>query len=197
MASLATTAFQLETTSTALQSLPTGAYLVHATNCLGEWGAGFALELRGIFPGAYVEYRAYCDSFKTNAEARFATRDLVGRCYIIPPQDEDVAAGAPRLSIVCLFSSHGYGRANRAKGKPGLDRPPLVLSQTKQALDDFRKQLDQRSRSDEGCPFPEVYSPMFNSGAFKVPWAKTSALIRECFKGWEGRWIVLEPPSRK
>ncbi|KAH7041149.1 uncharacterized protein B0I36DRAFT_344778 [Microdochium trichocladiopsis] len=186
-------AFHLESASATLRSLPTGSYLVHATNCLGEWGAGFALELRGIFPGAYLQYRTYCDDFKTSAEARYASRDLVGHCYIIPPQDADIAAGAPEISIVCLFTSHGYGRPNKAKAKPGVDRPALVLGETKQALRHFREQLDGLGSAHD----LRVYSPMFNSGAFKVPWAKTSDLIRQSFDGWQGRWIVLEPPPRK
>jgi ADP-ribose 1''-phosphate phosphatase len=39
-----------------------------------------------------------------------------------------------------------------------------------------------------------IYSPMFNSGAFKVPWSKTEELIMEVFDGWTGAWIVLAPP---
>ena len=178
----------------ALRSLPKGSYLVHATNCLGEWGAGFALELRGIFPGAYLQYRTHCDSFKASAEARYATRELVARCHIIPPQDSDVAAGAPEIFIVCLFTSHGYGRANKARAKPGVDRPVQVLSQTKQALSRLRAQLEEHGESDANI---KIYSPMFNSGAFKIPWQKTVELIRQSFNGWEGQWFVLEPPPRK
>lgn len=39
-----------------------------------------------------------------------------------------------------------------------------------------------------------VYSPMFNSGAFKVPWERTEALIIEIFEGWDNEWILLAPP---
>jgi len=36
---------------------------------------------------------------------------------------------------------------------------------------------------------------MFNSGAFRVPWEQTEALIRDEFRGWPGRWAVLAPPG--
>lgn len=69
-----------------------------------------------------------------------------------------------------------------------------VLSQTRRALDGFRAQLDERGENDVSV---KIYSPMFNSGAFKVPWQKTSDLIRQSFGGWEGQWFVLEPFPRK
>lgn len=205
--------FVLDRKAVLLRNLPSNTFLIHATNCLGEWGAGIALELRGIFPGAYRQCRAHCDSFRNQRAAGQASlypprEGLAGTCHIISPQESDVAAGAPRVFIVCVFTSYGFGRANPAKGKPGLDRPARVLDQTASSLHDFREQLAQlapppheseiRRTSDaewsEGGRGIAVYSPMFNSGAFKVPWEKTQHLIEQQFAGWQGQWTVLEPP---
>ncbi len=48
---------------------------------------------------------------------------------------------------------------------------------------------------EDAAASPVVYSPMFNSGAFRVPWEQTEALIRDEFRGWPGRWVVLAPPG--
>lgn len=194
--------FTLAEVALPLRSLPPDTFLVHATNCLGQWGAGIALELRGIFPAAFAVYKTFCDSFKPNGEARYAARTLAGRCLIIPPQETDIARGAPTVYVVCVFTSYGYGRANRPLGKPGLDGPSKVLEQTALALEDFRKQLDGDSWKGAGhtaslSPGGDglvVYSPRFNSGAFKVPWEQTEAMINATFRDWSGRWIVLTPP---
>ncbi|CAJ2506444.1 Uu.00g005740.m01.CDS01 [Anthostomella pinea] len=107
----------VHTTSMPLRSLPGNTFFVHATNCLGEWGSGITAQLKAIFPAAFTNYHTYCDSLKQTSETRYATReDIVGRCLIIPPQESDVAAGAPRVHIVCLFTSYGYGRASAAQG---------------------------------------------------------------------------------
>jgi len=200
-------AFSLTRTTTTLplRSLPQGAYLAHATNCLGEWGAGFALELRSIFPAAFRVYLDFCDSFKRpSSSAPYPSRDLAGRCLVIPPQEADVAAGAPRVFIVCLFTSYGYG-AKRGD-KPGRDGVKTILEQTSSTLREMRTLLEgevaqkedrgSSSDSDKGAldAGVVVYSPMFNSGAFKVPWERTEALIHDVFKDWTGKWIVLTPP---
>ncbi|KAI0013877.1 hypothetical protein F4779DRAFT_613155 [Xylariaceae sp. FL0662B] len=197
----------LTRTTLPLQSLPRNAFLVHATNCLGEWGSGIAAELRRLFPAAFEVYRSRCESCKPRPSARYPTRDLAGRCLIIPPQDADVAAGAPSVSVVCLFTSYGYGRANNATGKPGRDATATILQQTERALASFRRQLRERegAEGDAGVGAEGgggggrahgivVYSPRFNSGAFRVPWEKTERLIKETFADWEGRWFVLAPP---
>lgn len=94
---------------------------------------------------------------------------------------------------MCLFTSYGYSRADPAKGKPGRDTPGKILERARTSLAAFREQLGSEKGSGEGGM--AVYSPMFNSGAFKVPWDKTAALIEECLEGWDGRWTVLTPPS--
>ncbi len=172
--------FELTASKIAITDLPQSAYLLHATNCLATWGAGIAAELAAVFPAACERYRAFCHAAKLAPP--------VGRCLVIPPQDADTAAGAPAVHIVCLFTSHGYGRPNRARGNPGRDGVDIILRQTETALWDLRDVLE----GEEGAA---IYSPMFNSGAFKVPWERTAELIERVFDGWRGRWFIMEPPS--
>ncbi|TPX06823.1 uncharacterized protein E0L32_002319 [Thyridium curvatum] len=183
----------LQSTNLTLRTLPANSYLVHATNCLGVWGFGIAAELGRMYPAARKEYEEFCRAAAENASQRWPPRDaLIGRCLVIPPQESDVAKGSPRVSIVCLFTSHGYGRASKVSGKPGRDSPSAILAATRRALVGFREQLDAERGRAEGCL---VYSPFFNAGAFKVPWEKTARVIEEEFKGWGGKWLVLTPPK--
>ncbi|EOO03329.1 putative adp-ribose 1 -phosphate phosphatase protein [Phaeoacremonium minimum UCRPA7] len=160
------------------------------------WGAGIAAELATIFPAACEVYKTFCNDAKADESERWPPRSLAGQCLIIPPQESDVAAGAPRVSIVCVFTSYGYGRANPAKGKPGKDTAATILRQTRTSLAELRRQLDELKGKQRSKEEPMIiYSPRFNSGAFKVPWTQTEAVIKEKFEGWQGKWIVLEPPS--
>ncbi|KAM5378786.1 hypothetical protein ACJZ2D_004259 [Fusarium nematophilum] len=174
-AQIASPAFALEQTIlNAIRSLPTNTYFVHATNCIAEWGAGIAAELAVVFPAS-----------------------LGGRCLVIPPQPADVARGAPNIHIICLFTSCGYGRPNRATGKPGKDNTGKILAQTEAALKEMRVQLEAeaeaKKRQEENAIV--IYSPMLNSGALRVPWGRTAAVIEKSFEGWDGCWLVLEPPK--
>ncbi|EMT65744.1 ADP-ribose 1''-phosphate phosphatase [Fusarium odoratissimum] len=153
---MASPIFILETTSlNAIRSLPSDIYLVHATNCIAEWGAGIAAELATVFPAACKEYKRFCNA-------------------TIP-------------------DGYGYGRANPRTGKPGKDGAGKILAQTRAALKEMRVQLEA-GREQESDGKPVIYSPMFNSGAFKVPWESTSRLIEEEFKGFESRWLIMAPP---
>lgn len=194
---MADSQFTLSTKKVSLRELPPGSYLLHATNCIATWGAGIAAELAAIFPAACAEYKMFCNAAKADASERWPPRSLAGQCLIIPPQEPDVAAGAPRVSIVCLFTSYGYGRANPAQGKPGKDTAATILRQTRTALAELRRQLGELKAEEDAREEPvDIYSNRFNSGAFKVPWEQTEAAIKEKFKGWQGgKWIVLEPPS--
>lgn len=64
--------------------------------------------------------------------------------------------------------------------------------QTRSALRDFRAQLEQMG--EERQKEIVIWSPKFNSGAFKVPWEETESLIEEVFAGWAGKWYVMQPP---
>ncbi|UNI19241.1 ADP-ribose 1''-phosphate phosphatase [Purpureocillium takamizusanense] len=218
--------FALESASIPLRDLPADSYLVHATNCIATWGAGIAAEMADIFPAACREYQRFCveevlhgpetssqQQQQQHRRRRWPTSQspIAGRCLVIPPQDDDVRAGAPRVHIVCLFTSNGFGRADPARGKPGRDAPGRILEQTARSLKEFRTALERAASSSSAVPAaqtdepagsgsgdaasPVVYSPMFNSGAFRVPWEQTQALIRGEFRGWRGRWVVLAPPG--
>ncbi|CVL04782.1 uncharacterized protein FMAN_12861 [Fusarium mangiferae] len=189
---MASPIFVLETTPlNAIRSLPSDIYLVHATNCIAEWGAGIAAELATVFPAACKQYKTFCNTTIPDA-SMWPSRSLAGKCYIIPPQASDTARGAPRIHMVCLFTSYGYGRANPRTGKPGKDGAAKILAQTRAALKEMRVQLEERGQEAEATPV--IYSPMFNSGAFKVPWESTSRLIEEEFEGFDGQWLIMAPP---
>ncbi|KAK7579238.1 hypothetical protein V3481_015041 [Fusarium oxysporum f. sp. vasinfectum] len=86
-----------------------------------------------------------------------------------------------------------YWRADPRTGKPGKDGAGKILAQTRAALKEMRVQLEA-GREQESDGTTVIYSPMFNSGAFKVPWESTSRLIEEEFKGFESRWLIMAPP---
>ncbi|KAI3336920.1 hypothetical protein HD806DRAFT_22561 [Xylariaceae sp. AK1471] len=141
---------------------------------------------------------------KPSPDTEYPSRDLAGYYLVIPLQRADVAAGAPGVSVICLFTSYGHS-AKRGK-KPRRDGAEKILVLTAKALREFRGVLEDRSaksKSDDEKDDKEdeyskgrvvVYSPMFNSGAFMVPWRRTEALIINIFEGWTGKWIVLTPP---
>ncbi|RYP80726.1 hypothetical protein DL769_002323 [Monosporascus sp. CRB-8-3] len=168
-------------------------------NFPGVWGAGIAQEIRDIFPAAYGKYKGFCDDFEREPGSAHASGRLAGQCLIIPPQQEDADSGSPAISIVCLFTSYGYGR--KTATKPGRYPKRLVREQTTRALEQFRSQLDRGFGINEarvgGAPGGaegegvRIYSPKFNSALFKVPWEDTVTHIQETFRGWKGRWVVL------
>lgn len=163
-------------------------FFLHATNCLGIWGAGIAKALREQFPSAFEDDRDSCR--ESSPPGEYPNKDeldsLVGTCHVIPPSV--VSSRAP-FSIVCLRTSRGYGR--QSKGKAGLDTKDLVLEQTQSALRDFRAQLEQLGM--ERQKEIVVWSPRINSGSFLIPWERTEEIIEEVFDGWEGRWYVMTP----
>lgn len=186
-----------------IPSTPTS-FILHSTNCLGSWGFGFALALAQSYPAARIIYKDFCNSYKSHSSGDgnkkdtkiWPSRDLAGKCLIIPPQDEDIKQGnAPPVSIVCLFTSYGYGRAQAKGNKPKRDSVDVILAQTRASLREFREQLGGLVGlgSIEEKDFV-VWSPMINSGAFGVAWDETEALIMEEFEGWAGTWKLLQPP---
>ncbi|KAL8378015.1 hypothetical protein RB595_008621 [Gaeumannomyces hyphopodioides] len=190
--------FALSHARLAIADIPAGAVVVHATNGLGAWGSGVAAALAAAFPGAHRVYADFCAAAKARPDDRWPARDAVaGRCLLIPPQPADARRGSPAVTIACVFTSFGYGRPDARTGKPGRDGVGVILDQTSQALADLRLQLDDAAAAaaaGTGEPLV-VYSPRFNSGAFKVPWERTASLIVDKFDGWDGSWIVFDPPS--
>jgi ADP-ribose 1''-phosphate phosphatase len=176
-----------------IKDLPPGSFLVHATNCLAIWGSGFAAEMSYMFPAAYEQYRIFCNAAKADPSHLWAPQSLAGKCFIIPPQERDIQMGAPSVHVVCLFTSHGYGRPNKANGKPGVDRMSKILEQTNVALADFRRQLEETRGRGEVQDIV-IYSPRFNSGAFRVPWDQTQVAVHDMFRDFACTWNFMAPP---
>ncbi|KAB5513123.1 hypothetical protein GE09DRAFT_981386 [Coniochaeta sp. 2T2.1] len=179
----------------AIRQIPGGSYLVHSTNCLSIWGAGFAQEMSYMFPAAYERYRVFCTQARLDPSDRWPPPTLVGHALIIPPQEADVAMGSPSVNVVCLFTSYGYGRPNKAIGKPGMDRQSKILDNTVVALGNFRRQLEEM-RARGGIGDVVIYSPQFNSGAFRVPWDRTKGAVQNAFFGFDSTWNFMTPPGQ-
>ncbi|KAI0096183.1 hypothetical protein F4776DRAFT_560984 [Hypoxylon sp. NC0597] len=189
-----------------------GGFIVHSTNCIGNWNAGFAKDLKADYPKCFRAYQQYVDSFKPGDDPHLPRRDILGTCLIIPVDDSE-AQKRPlneRYShIICLFTSYGYGR--KTAKKPGKDCPVKILESTQSALRDFRQQLGSAphghrnvqstnsGNSDHGKSMQDmiIYSNCFNSGFFSVPWVNTFELVKQAFQGWEGKWVVLRPPPKE
>lgn len=165
--------------------------VIDACNCLGLWGAGIALQLKKEFPGAYKIHNNYCKDREME--------DLLNTCQLIPPSEGNSKSkkndSAKQVWIACLFTSKGYGRKNAGPGNPGLSKKEDVVEATKEALEDFRKQLqDLRSKGgkedEDGRP-GDIASVKFNAGSFKVPWEETESSIKAIFADEDIRWLVV------
>lgn len=75
-----TSTFKLRSTHNTLNNLPHNTILVHATNCLGVWGAGIAEAIAKDWPLAKNLYASHCQGVQRG--------DLEGTCLLIPPQEE-------------------------------------------------------------------------------------------------------------
>lgn len=194
---MSTTDLKVKTATLSLRELPPNSHLVHATNCLATWGSGVAAELAAMFPDACKVYKTFCHAAKSSAsERRWPPRSLAGQCLVIPPQEGDVARGAPRVHIVCLFTSYGYGTPNRRTGKPGKDTTDRIIQQTRASLKAYRTKVDEEAAKGRREAVA-VYSPMFNSGAFRVPWQRTLEVIEEEFAGAKAAWTVVLQPAQQ
>ena len=184
---------RVDSENLALSALPANSFLVHATNCLGVWGAGMARQLAEQFPAAFEKYKTFCHNARSSPEDRWPPRTQVGQCLIIPPPPSDVEAGVPAVHIVCLFTSYGYGRPGRDR-KPGRDSRTKIIQQTGTALRRFRDQLAAMNASaDEGKGRDfHVLSAKFNSKHFNVPWTRTLHLVQSVFEGFPGRWTLID-----
>ncbi|OAR05945.1 hypothetical protein LLEC1_08017 [Akanthomyces lecanii] len=193
---MSATDLKIKTARMSLRELPPNSHLVHATNCLATWGSGIAAELAAMFPDACKVYKAFCHAAKSSAAGeRWPPRSLAGQCLVIPPQEGDVARGAPRVHIVCLFTSYGYGAPNRRTGKPGRDTTDKIIQQTRRGLKAYRSRVDEEAA--ERGRAVAVYSPMFNSGAFRVPWQRTLEVIGEELAGAGATWTVVLQPAQQ
>ncbi|OAA56492.1 Appr-1-p processing [Cordyceps fumosorosea ARSEF 2679] len=174
---MSATDFTVQTARLSLRELPPDSHLVHATNCLATWGSGIAAELAKIFPDACRVYKAFCHAARRRAGgevSRWPPRSLAGQCLVIPPQPGDVARGAPRVHIT---------RASLAAYRRVVDEKMSTTTEAAVAEGPRRQPA-------------AIYSPMFNSGAFRVPWQRTLAAIEEEFAGAKATWTVVLPPTQ-
>lgn len=205
---------------------PNNAVLIHACNCVGSWGAGIAKTFKAKYPTAYKAHNEYCKAT--------AVEKLIGTCQLIPPQQEDyqratsdsrppsqkrrmensaarnIAAKEQKDSnkqwIACLFTSRGYGKATETR--PGMDKPDVIVENTRKSLQDLRGQLlllnneheqggettgpKTGSKVQEHGP-GELWSCKFNSGLFAVDWADTRKVMEEELKGLGKTVRVVSP----
>ncbi|PMB70067.1 ADP-ribose 1''-phosphate phosphatase [Beauveria bassiana] len=146
-------------------------------------------------PRSVQIYKEFCHAAKRSPSDRWPPRSLTGQCLVIAPQQADIARGAPSVHIVCLFTSWGYGTSNRRTGKPGKDTADRIVGQTRTSLQKFRTRMDEAAAADRRDV--SIYSPMFNSGKFRVPWDRTLEVIEEEFAGAKATWtVVLQPAQR-
>ena len=163
-------------------------------------------------PAAFEVYQLHC---------KRAARpyDLIGTCLLIPPQPSDyeqqrkvklkvtdkliisdINVPKPRRWIACLFTSIGYGRPNMKTNNPGKGSPSSILTFTRTALEELRTLLEDfgptnfnkmtRGATDDDKP-GEIWSPMFNSGAFGVDWGDTQQILIDEFNGFERLWLLV------
>ena len=158
---------------------PKNAVLIHSVNCEGQWGSGVALALAKKFPGAFKVYEKECKK---------SQEELLGTCYLIPPQDDEEDT-EPRW-IACLFVSESYGA--KTKTKPGKGKRADITRYTKTALEALRKELETYSGTPGNGPdVRELWACKFNSGSFGVRWERTVMVIEEVFEGWEGGQMMV------
>ncbi|KAJ5312003.1 hypothetical protein PENANT_c022G06098 [Penicillium antarcticum] len=162
---------------------PDGSALIHACNCKGVWGAGIASEFRDQYPAAYEIYRSHCQQHAENRQTYLImdidshsenntveVRRPLGTALIILPQQSDMTIHGRRHWIVCLFTSHGYGRHAMSR--------EMILNATWSALHDMQRKVYQINQHDgPGGQIQGLHACRFNSGLFGVPWARTRRLI--------------------
>ncbi|KAL4766736.1 hypothetical protein BDW60DRAFT_201838 [Aspergillus nidulans var. acristatus] len=128
---------------------PERSFLIHACNCIGTWSAGVAKGFMQRFPKAYAEYRKVCN-----------TSNPLGTCLIIP----DTSSKGIPYYVVCLFTSTKYGKFK--------DSPKKIIDNTKKAMKDFLRQIEEMEDT-----ITDIRMPKINSKNFNVPWNDTKQAI--------------------
>jgi ADP-ribose 1''-phosphate phosphatase len=121
-----------------LFNAPSNAFLLHACNCLGSFGAGVALSFKNLYPRLYDQYHNECKKYFGNKRS-----PLVGTSFIAL---DDIK----KRKMICLFTSQGYGKF--------CDSPNVILSATESALIHL-----SNNRLINGEPI-EIHSPKINAG---------------------------------
>ena len=126
-------------------------------------------------------------------------------------KDKDAAresSGSKRHWIACLFTSEGYGKPT--KTHPGMDKPDVILKNTRKSLVDLKEQLlklekgaegrdggiDSQSKKVMSKDGPrELWSCKFNSGLFAVEWEHTGKVLEEELKSL-GKTVRVVSPAK-
>ena len=80
-----------------------------------------------------------------------------------------------------------------------MDRPDVILSNTRESLKDLKVQLgkleDMHNRGVDGDRPGELWCCKFNSELFAVDWAETKKVLEEELKGL-GKTVRVVSPAR-
>lgn len=104
----------------------------------------------------------------------------MGTALLIPPQKQDYEgygqgrAKAKRHWVICLFTSRGFGK--------NVDSPDTILKNTELAVADMKEQLARLEHTDamldRASPPCVLWSCQFNSGLFRVDWARSKEILQ-------------------
>lgn len=141
--------------------------MVHACNCQGTWGKGFALQVSKRFPEQFEHYKHYCNTHEPE--------DIIGSCLVL---------GHPDLvgcRIACLFTSEktfmGAFMSPKAKSEKRRD----IIKHTKTSMESLLQQILQINKDSRefGRPMLDrIVMPKINSGLFATPWGQTEAVLK-------------------
>ena len=137
-----------------LFTAPKGTVLLHSCNTLGRWGAGIAKVLKTKYPHAYDANVAYCQQ----------DGPTLGTALLVPRADDQ------GHFVGCLFTSAGVGRRKSPQ--------TAILKHTKAAMGDLLGQIAEWNASHEE-KVERLWMCKINSGLFKVPWAKSKAVLEK------------------
>lgn len=139
-------------------SAPPQALLIHSCNTEGTWNAGIASAFKSNYPAAQSIYTAHCKKWGPS---------LLSSALLIKPQTTASTPAAEKQKshfIGCLFTS-----VKKGKGKGSVQS---ILDATGPAMEDLMRQV---AEAHDGVG--ELRLCKINSGLFRVPWAKTRAVI--------------------
>ncbi|TKA61677.1 hypothetical protein B0A55_12630 [Friedmanniomyces simplex] len=159
---------------------PPNTLLIHACNTDGSWSGGIAQAFQSRYPSAFQKYAEHCHEI--------GGAKLVGTAQLIPPQSGD----SSKHFVGCLFTSRHYGRRK--------DPPAKILAATGVAMEELLKQVKGFNAGvGEGERVGEVRICRINSGLFRVPWGKTTAVLEGLGVGGEDVRVVkvVSPPEEE
>lgn len=140
---------------------PADAVIIHACNCVGNWGAGIAAAFKQRYPNAHKKHVVHCKGSTPT--------ELIGTAQLIAPCEVQGKDGQepPAHYVGCLFTSKRFGR-NR-------DSPKDILAATGPAMDDLMKQVRDALGQDKKVS--EIRTCQINSGLFAVQWERSREAI--------------------